>query len=69
MSPFNHLHIVFQPMAYECPPFNDESSLEDKGVIEYQAGLPYKQEPAKRSTCTPGEILDHNLVAVSFKII
>ena len=62
--------MVFQPLAYECPPFNDESPLEDKGVMEYEAGLPYhKRQFAKRSTCTPREILDQNLVAMSFKNI
>ena len=57
--------MVFQPVAYECPPFNDESPLEDKGAIEYEAGLPYKRQTAKRSTWNPNELLDHKLVAMN----
>ena len=56
--------MVFQPMAYDCPPFSDESPREDKGVIEYESGLPYERQPAKRSGCISSEILDHNVIAM-----
>ena len=57
--------MVFQPMAYDCPPFNGESPLKDKGVIEYEAGLPYKRQPTKKSTYIFRGIFNHNTIAMS----